>query len=119
MVSTGRGAEAEEEAALQIRQLGKLAKQRVFGFKSFGAPGTDVLWRAYGGAQSDEATLLWGPVATPDLGPQFCDSGRRRATFVVENSRLAQIGGYAGMCLDLTCHQIQGGTGTDGSGRRT
>ena len=53
-----------------------------------------------------------GPVATPDLGPQFCDSGRRRATFVVENSRLAQVGGYAGMCLDLSCHQIQGGTCT-------
>jgi len=43
----------------------------VFGFKSFGAPGTDVLWRAYGGAKSDEATLLWGPVAMPDLVPQF------------------------------------------------
>ena len=96
--------EAEEEPrALQIRQLGKLAKQRVFGFKSFGAPGTDVLWRAYGGAQSHEATLLRGPVATPDRGPQFCDSGRRRATFVIENSRLAQVGGYAGMCACNHC----------------
>ena len=78
----------------------------------------DVLWRAYGGAQCDEATLLRGPAATPDLGPQVCDSGRRRASFVVENARLAQVGRYAGMCLDLASHQIQGGTRAEWFGQK-
>ena len=103
MVSTGRGAEAEEEPrALQIRQLGKLAKQRVFGLPApqartyFGVP--------MGVPRATKPCCCGGPVATPDLGPLFCDSGRRRATFVVENTRFAQVGGYAGMCLDLSCH---------------
>jgi len=89
VVGAGRGAKAEEEPrALQVRQLGKLAEQRIFGFESFGAPGTDVLWRADGGAECDKASLLGGPVATPHVGPEVGDPGRRRATCVVEDARV-------------------------------
>ncbi|CAE7876462.1 unnamed protein product, partial [Symbiodinium sp. KB8] len=77
-----------------VGQSGKLAEQRVFGFKSFGAPGADVLWRADGGAECDEAMQLGGLAATPDLGPKVGDPGRRRPTVVVEDARLAQVSGY-------------------------
>ena len=91
------------------RQSGKLAEQRVFGFKSFGAPGADVLWCADGGAECNEATHLGGLVAMPDLGPKVGDPERRRPTVLVEDVRLAQVSGYA--CVPFYCarHEVQGG----------
>ena len=95
VVGAGRGAEAEEEPTRTVgRAVGELAEQRVFGFESFGAPGADVLWRADGGAECDEAMQLGGLAATPDLGPKVGDPGRRRPTVVVEDARLAQVSGY-------------------------
>ena len=101
-VSTVRGGKAEEEPrALQIRQLGKLAKQRVFGcFKPCGAPGTDVLWPTYMGGPERRSHIAAG----------------RRATFVVENTRLAQVGA----CVSTSrVTRSKAARARDGSGRRT
>ena len=106
-----RCTEAEEEPrALEVGQQGELAEQRVFNFEPFHAPSADILRRADGGAQSHEATLLGRLIATPNLRAQIGDPGRRRATRIVADARLAQIGGDSGVGLNGACDEVHSGS---------
>ena len=61
----------------------------------------------YGDAEGDEATLLRGQVAAPDVRAQDVDAGWRIPSSCVENPRLAQVGLDAGTSLNLAGYDPQ------------
>ena len=61
----------------------------------------------YGHAEGDEATLLRGQVAAPDVRAQDVDAGWRIPSSCVEDPRLAQVGLDPGTSLNLADYDPQ------------